>query len=171
MRKLMLPIIALALTAQCQFAACLAQGQSPSCDAMLENFQKITGEEMNINQTVSLRRAFDRYKSEMADINATNANYMMGVTHTNTSNKLWDSIKSSGFGLKADEAAVVKRIQTDTGAKLTPSQIQDIGTTFRKWKTSINDAIDRFANEASPLSGCSVDQSKDIVIKAMLLAK
>lgn len=159
----------MALIAQSQFSACMAQS-SASYDGMIENFQKITGEDMNVNQTVMLRRAFDRYKSEIADIHAASANYMMGLTHTNNS-KMWDSIKTSGFGLKADEAALVKKIQTESGTTLTPSQVQDVNSTLRKWKTSINDAIDRFANEAAPLSGVSYDQSKDIVIKAMLLAK
>ncbi len=170
MRKMLVPLIALVFIAQSHFSGCMAQSGSASCDGMIDNFQKITGEDMNVNQTVMLRRAFDRYKSEIADIHASSANYMMGLTHTNSA-KMWDAIKANGFGLKADEGAFVKKIQTDTGTTLTPSQIQDVNSTLRKWKTSINDAIDRFANEAVPLSGVSYEQAKDIVIKAMLIAK
>lgn len=170
MRKFIAPLVAIALMAQSQFIFCSAQSGGPYYDTMIESFQKITGEEMNVNQTVTLKRAYDRYKSEIADINASSASYMMGLTRTN-SHKMWEGIKTNGFGLKADETALVNRIQTDTGVKLTPSQIQDVGTTLRKWKTNINDAIDRFASETAPVSGVSTDQSRDIVIKAFQIAK
>lgn len=130
---------------------------------MIAKIQQMRNDDLGTHQKRQFLRAYARYLGASKQAHEACATSMMAVTHSGT-HQMWESVKRFGLG-KMDESSLVRKIEQATGSKLSASQVQDVSREFKKWKTNVSEAQNKFAADTAQITGLSTDQALSLLSK------